>query len=92
VVVRDVPTPWARKGAVMRHVGAAASGGAVVLLDGVKVMEGDRWALVIPYADEPLCRVWAEGPTAAEARAMADRYATLAAEAAAGEPVAESTE
>lgn len=92
VVVRDVPTPWERKGAVMRHVGAAAAAGAVVLLDGVKAIEGDRWALVIPYADEPLCRVWAEGPTAAEARAMADRYATLAAEAAAGEHVAESTE
>ncbi|MDQ3914169.1 MAG: sugar phosphate nucleotidyltransferase [Actinomycetota bacterium] len=80
VVTVDVATPWELKGAVMRHVASQASarGGAkLVLLDGVKVVEDDRWALVIPYPDEPLCRVWAEAPTRTEAETLAGRYAAL---------------
>jgi mannose-1-phosphate guanylyltransferase/phosphomannomutase len=80
VVTIDVPTPWDLKGAVMRHVASNAAGGGrgrLVLLDGVKVVEPDRWALVIPYPDEPLCRVWAEAPDRAEAEALAARYAAL---------------
>jgi mannose-1-phosphate guanylyltransferase/phosphomannomutase len=82
VVTIDVPTPWDLKGAVMRHVAteATARGGKLVLLDGVKVVEDGTWALVIPYPDEPLCRVWAEAPTHAEAEALAGRYAALVAE------------
>ena len=82
VVTVDVPTPWDLKGAVMRHVASHAGdrGGKLVLLDGVKVVEKDRWALVIPYPDEPLCRVWAEAPTHAEAEALAGRYAAVVAE------------
>ncbi|HEX2196107.1 MAG TPA: sugar phosphate nucleotidyltransferase, partial [Actinomycetota bacterium] len=82
VVTLDVPTPWDLKGAVMRHVASEASarGGRLVLLDGVKVVEGDSWALVIPYPDEPLCRIWAEAPTHAEAEALAGRYAALVAD------------
>ncbi|MFN2586558.1 MAG: sugar phosphate nucleotidyltransferase [Actinomycetota bacterium] len=80
VVTVDVDTPWDLKGAVMRHVASQASrraGARLVLLDGVKVIEDDGWALVIPYPDEPLCRVWAEAPTRAEAEALAGRYAAL---------------
>jgi mannose-1-phosphate guanylyltransferase/phosphomannomutase len=77
VARRDVATPWALKGAVMRHVASTAGPGKVLLLDGVKVVQDDRWALVIPYADGPVCRVWAEAPTAAEAQELADRYARM---------------
>ena len=79
VVTIDVETPWDLKGAVMRHVAQAGgrSGAKLVLLDGVKVVEDDRWALVIPYPDEPLCRVWAEAPTRTEAETLAARYAAL---------------
>ena len=48
-----------------------------MLLDGVKMVENDRWALVIPAPDEPLCRIWAEGPTLVEAEELADRYARI---------------
>jgi mannose-1-phosphate guanylyltransferase/phosphomannomutase len=77
LVTRDVRTPWEMKGAVMRHVASLAGPGKLVLLDGVKIVENDRWALIIPAPDEPLCRVWAEGPTAADAEALADRYARI---------------
>ncbi|MDQ4125472.1 MAG: mannose-1-phosphate guanyltransferase, partial [Actinomycetota bacterium] len=88
VVTIDVPTPWDLKGAVMRHVASEASGrgGKLVLLDGVKVVEADCWALMIPYPDEPLCRVWAEAPSRAEAEALAGRYAALVAEVVDGGP------
>jgi mannose-1-phosphate guanylyltransferase/phosphomannomutase len=77
VVTRDVRTPWQLKGAAMRHVASAAVPGRLMLLDGVKVVEEDRWALVIPLADEPACRIWAEAPSHDEAEALADRYVQL---------------
>jgi mannose-1-phosphate guanylyltransferase/phosphomannomutase len=78
---RDVPTPWAQKGTVMRHLSSTASG-RLKLLDGVKVYESDdRWALVIPLPDEPVCRVWAEAPTAVAADALAAKYEALVEEA-----------
>ena len=82
---RDVPTPWAQKGAVMRRLSSAASG-RVQLLDGVKVVEDDRWALVIPLPDEPLCRIWAEAPTDAGAEELADRYVSMVQEAIGARP------
>jgi mannose-1-phosphate guanylyltransferase/phosphomannomutase len=85
VVSRDVRTPWQSKGAAMRHVASAAVPGRLMLLDGVKVVEEDRWALVIPLADEPACRVWAEAPTLEEAEALADRYVHLVEAAVEGE-------
>lgn len=77
VVARDVRTPWQKKGEAMRHVASGAVPGRLMLLDGVKVVEQDRWALVIPLADEPACRIWAEAPSRAEAEALADRYVQL---------------
>ncbi|MDQ3645891.1 MAG: sugar phosphate nucleotidyltransferase [Actinomycetota bacterium] len=80
VATRDVRTPWQSKGAVMREVaafGAARPGAQLMLLDGVKTVEADRWALVIPYPDQPLCRVWAEAGTAEEAEQLADEYVAL---------------
>ena len=80
VATRDVRTPWQQKGAVMRHV-ASSVGGAersanLVLIDGVKVVEApNRWALVIPYPDQPMCRIWAEAESAPEAEELADRFA-----------------
>jgi mannose-1-phosphate guanylyltransferase/phosphomannomutase len=83
---REVRTPWERKGAVMRHVAsvAAAGGGSseIVLLDGVKVVAGGNWTLVIPYPDEPMCGIWAEASDPETAEELADRMAKIVAEAA----------
>ena len=82
IAQREVRTPWDRKGAVMRHVAevvasSRSEGFELVLIDGVKAHAGDRWALVVPYPDEPLCAIWAEGRDPDEAEALADRYAAL---------------
>ena len=84
MVQRDVPTPWDLRGAVMRHVASVEVPGRLVLLDGVKVIEDDGWALVIPLPDEPACRVWAEGPSRERAEEIAARYVALVEEAAGG--------
>jgi mannose-1-phosphate guanylyltransferase / phosphomannomutase len=76
---RDVPTPWEVKGAVMRRISSLSHRGRLVLIDGVKIVEDDRWALVIPYPDEPLTRVWAEAATTEDADAHAAHYADIVA-------------
>ena len=74
---RIVRTPWDKKGAVMRHVASSASSDRLVLLDGVRVSEPHGWALVIPHADEPMCRIWAEGDTDEALKEILDRYEAM---------------
>ena len=78
---RQVPTPWDLRGRVMRHVASQEVPGRLVLLDGVKVIQEEGWALVIPAPDEPASRVWAEGSDRAAADRLADHYAALVEEA-----------
>ncbi|HVL26829.1 MAG TPA: hypothetical protein VM390_01685, partial [Acidimicrobiales bacterium] len=47
----------------------------LVLVDGVKVLHDDGWALVLPDPDEPVTHVWAEGSSESEARNLAQQYA-----------------
>ena len=48
VAHESVPTPWERKGAVMRGMVERAAGHPTVLVDGVKIVYPDGWALVLP--------------------------------------------
>ena len=80
VVQRRIDTPWHLKGAVMRSIAAdlpphGTTGTRLVLLDGVKVVDDDRWVLIIPIQDDPACAIWAEAATRAEADRLADDYA-----------------
>ena len=60
---RSVPTPWAAKGSVMRHVVEAAGDRRVDTTDGVRVIEDDAsWILVLPDPSEAVTHLWAEGP------------------------------
>src|SRR6266540_3326336 len=88
MVRRRVPTPWERKGAVMRQVVEAAKGRRVDDTDGVKVFHppahgdadgphGDDWALVIPDTVEPVTHLWAEAGSEACAAELADEYEAL---------------
>ena len=78
VVRRSLPTPWARKGAVMRHVVEAAGDREVDTTDGVRVVEADgRWALVLPDPGQALTHLWAEGPDAASASDLLTAWADV---------------
>ena len=70
-----VETPWEQKGLVMRTLVERNKDRPLVLVDGVKVLHEDGWALVLPDPDEPVTHVWAEGPTDGAARALAQEYA-----------------
>ena len=48
--------------------------GDLVLVDGVKVVHDDGWALVLPDPEEPLSHVWAEAGTDGDARSLAQQY------------------
>jgi mannose-1-phosphate guanylyltransferase/phosphomannomutase len=71
---RSVPTPWERKGAVMREMVERSKGRDVVLVDGVKILHPDGWALVLPDPEEPAVHVWAESGSDHEAAQLAAEY------------------
>jgi mannose-1-phosphate guanylyltransferase/phosphomannomutase len=71
-----VHTPWDQKGMLMRTLMERFQGRDLVLVDGIKVLEDDGWALVLPDPEEPLTHVWAEAPSAAQAESRAQEYAT----------------
>jgi mannose-1-phosphate guanylyltransferase/phosphomannomutase len=81
VARRDVRTPWELKGTVMRRL--AAEYGMpehkvkLVLLDGVKIETDRSWILVVPFPDEPVCRIWAEAEDPAASEELVERYAAL---------------
>ena len=66
-----VPTPWERKGQVMRELVEHPPPGDLVLIDGVKVVQPDGWVLVLPDPEDPIMHVWSEADTDAEARQLA---------------------
>jgi mannose-1-phosphate guanylyltransferase/phosphomannomutase len=75
VVHESVVTPWEQKGLVMRTLVERSSDRRLVLVDGVKVLHDDGWALVLPDPEEPVTHVWAEGASEADAKRLAQEYA-----------------
>lgn len=66
--------PWELKGRVMRTLITEKNGEKVELLDGVKFILENGWALILPDADLPLCRVYSEGDTPNVADIISDKY------------------
>lgn len=66
--------PWELKGRVMRTLITEKSKEKVELLDGVKFILENGWALVLPDADMPLCRVYSEGDSPQIAENISDKY------------------
>ncbi len=74
VAHETVVTPWDQKGMVMRSLVEQAKDRQLQLVDGVKVLHDDGWALALPDPEEPLTHVWAEAATDADARKLAQEY------------------
>lgn len=66
--------PWELKGRVMRTLITEKNEEKVELLDGVKFILDKGWALVLPDADLPLCRVYSEGETPNIAEMISEKY------------------
>ncbi len=83
VVRRDVPTPWAAKGSVMRSVVEAAGSRELDTTDGVRVVESDgSWVLVLPDPSEAVTHVWAEGADSAAALRVLGEWCAVVGQAA----------
>jgi mannose-1-phosphate guanylyltransferase/phosphomannomutase len=75
---RSVPTPWAAKGSVMRHVVEAAGDRAVDTTDGVRVIEDDAsWILVLPDPSEAVTHLWAEAADRDSAQDLLEDWARV---------------
>jgi mannose-1-phosphate guanylyltransferase / phosphomannomutase len=77
VIHRNVPCAWEHKGALMRMLAIHAKGKASQFIDGVKVFEGEDWALAYPSQDEAYFHLVVEAEDPAVAARMADHYADL---------------
>lgn len=76
----EVKCPWEVKGRVMRVLTREAEGAhegsrrRVELVDGIKIYDGDDWALVLPDASEPLFHIVAESHTPEQAERLVCEY------------------
>jgi len=70
-----VPTAWERKGAVMREMVERSQDRELLLVDGVKIMHPEAWALVLPDPEDAITHVWAEANSDREAQQLAQEYA-----------------
>jgi mannose-1-phosphate guanylyltransferase/phosphomannomutase len=75
VMHETIVTPWERKGTVMREIMQRANDTEVVLVDGVKMINGNRWVLVLPDPEEALTHVWAEAATDVDSRRLVQEWA-----------------
>ncbi len=78
VVRRDVPTPWAVKGQIMRRVLDAAGDRHLDTTDGIRMVQADgSWVLVLPDPAEPVTHLWAEAASAAAATGLLSTWAEV---------------
>ncbi|MGE5246858.1 MAG: hypothetical protein ACM3L8_00815 [Verrucomicrobiota bacterium] len=77
VIQRTVPCAWEHKGALMRMLANHAKGKQSQFIDGVKVFDGESWALAYPSQDAAYFHLVVEAEDQAVAEQMADYYAEL---------------
>jgi mannose-1-phosphate guanylyltransferase/phosphomannomutase len=72
----EVPTPMEQKGLVMRSLMEQLTdeGAELVLVDGIKVVSDQGWALVVPDPADPVTHVWAEGADLESSEALVATY------------------
>lgn len=71
---QEAECPWNEKGRVMRQLYEENQGRQVETTDGLKIYHEAGWALVLPDADEPVFKIYAEANTSEEADALTQMY------------------
>jgi len=77
LIHRNVPCAWEHKGPLMRMLALHAKGKPSQFIDGVKVFEGEDWALAYPRQDEAYFHLVVEAGDRDVAVGLADHYADL---------------
>ena len=71
----SVNCPWELKGTVMRVMTRECrDDGKVELIDGIKIYQNGRWALILPDASEPVFHLYAEAESPEAAQNLLERY------------------
>lgn len=74
-IVKDkLPLPDLDVDALLAEVASRHDGESMSDVDGLKISFSDRWVHMRPSNTEPILRVYAEAPTAADAQDLADRF------------------
>jgi len=71
---KTVECPWETKGKVMRSLIEEQPDEELELVEGVRIKHQGGWALVLPDADEPLCRIYGEGYSEEYADSLTEIY------------------
>ncbi len=71
---QEAECPWNEKGRVMRQLYEENQDRQVETTDGLKIYHEGGWALVLPDADEPVFKIYAEANTSEEADALTQMY------------------
>jgi mannose-1-phosphate guanylyltransferase/phosphomannomutase len=71
---REVDVTWDDKGRVLRRLAEEAGEAQMEMPEGIKLRRPDGWALVLPDADEPVCRVFAESFNQETAESITEMY------------------
>jgi mannose-1-phosphate guanylyltransferase/phosphomannomutase len=71
---QEVDCPWEEKGRIMRNLFEENQERRLELTDGLKVYHDAGWTLVLPDAEEPIFRIYAEANTSEEADALTRMY------------------
>lgn len=71
---RDVEVNWDDKGKVLRHLAEDSGEQKIETAEGIKIQHPQGWALVLPDADEPVCRVYSEAFNQEVAESLTDMY------------------
>jgi len=71
---KEVDCPWSAKGKVIRQIIEEKSDGTIETLEGVKIFQDEGWVLVLPDAEQPICRVISEGYSAEFAEELSNIY------------------
>jgi len=76
ILHEEVATPMEQKGLIMRTLmeQVAEEKADLVLVDGIKVVTGDSWVLVVPDPEDPVTHIWAEGADLTASSALASEY------------------
>ena len=70
----NVPCPWEHKGKVMRRLMEYTNGKNRQLIDGVKLLDGDDWVLVLPDQERPFIHVNAESISSKKANELVAEF------------------
>ena len=74
ITQKAIECPWEAKGKVMRSLIQEKNDNQIELYEGVKIFHERGWVLVLPDADEPVCRVYSEGISKEFAESLSETY------------------